>query len=677
MQTRLNIKLALLFVLIGIYSCDSDLSLKSTKPNLQEPSEALMSGMLTTAYSTLTLDRSGYGYGLWGSINGCDTDESFFKNNNLTDVTTIGLHTCNSTTTTIIPETWRVFYEIIESCNIVIEMAKTVNMDDAKKADMVGQAMTLRAFAHFMLAVHYGPVPIRNIPVHLMDNLDLPRNSVKDVCAFAVKELRAAIPMLYEISQRTDLTPTTPKYAPTTYISKSVAEGLSLRVGLYMASHPDIKETAMYDSVAVWGKQLIERGVHHLNTDPVSVATSASGTVDILPGYAKVFLNNMQNVVSIESNAEAMWDCSFYMKSNSALSQNPYQSWNGAYINWLGSYMGVDCLDANPTTSKIGYCASNYRPQATLWNKYEPGDLRRDWNISPYLYKNTNGVRYYYINYKLPTAMVTVSDTAKLQFIVKGDKLVDATVIDKGGSGYPDGIYPLTVTGYASGWSATTPSSPTNSTKFNVTVSGGTVTSVKMVGTSASGYVNVYPRGIGKWRREYELNPTSPREQYNTSCNFPILRYADVLLMTAEAALFKTGGNGASIQDGLSYLNLIRNRAGLANINSYDLPYIQDERSRELCFEGLRRMDLIRWGYDKYKAVYDQIVNDVTVYGSDGAGTYKGDALANTNGISKTDPRPVYAIKALMSNYAKYSLMPIPNAEIGRASNTFYQNPGW
>jgi hypothetical protein len=664
MKFKYIFQLIIPVLLLSISACNDDLALTSSKPNLQVPSEALMKGMLTTAYSTLTTDRSTYGYGLWGAINGCDTDESFYKTTNNSDQTTIGLHNCNSTTTTHIQESWRAFYQIIESCNIVIDMAKNVTMDEAKKADMVGQAMSLRAFAHFMLAVHFGPVPIKNVPTHLMTNLDLPRDPIKNVCAFAVKELRAAVPMLNEI--------TTTK--TTTYITKSVAEGLSLRVGLFMASHPDIKDSVMYDSVAVWGKQLIERNVHDLNTSQFSV-TGSNGVADQLPGYAKIFVNNMQNVVKFDPMSEGMWDCSFFMKSNLA---GPYMSWNSSYVNYLGSYMGVDCADASYTTSKIGYSNTQFRPQATLWNKYEPGDLRRDWNIATYAYKNLDNKPYKYIADTLPT---TTGRKAKLLFIVKGEKLVDETVIEDGGTNYADGTFEIKVGGYNNGWvssGAVKPSSVAG-TKFNIEVVGGTITSVKMVGTSAPGYMNVYSRGIGKWRREYEINYTSPREQYNGSCNFPILRYADVFLMTAEAALFKKGTQGATVADGLGYLNKIRYRAfgKSANINSYDLAYIQDERSRELCFEGVRRLDLIRWGYDKYKAVYDKIVDDTKVYGSDGAVSpvYKNDAGINASG--NNDPKPVYAIKALMSNYVKYSLMPIPNAEIGRASNTFYQNQGW
>jgi hypothetical protein len=667
MKTKYILTLLVPVLLFTWSGCDTDLALESTKPNLQEPSEALMRGMLTTAYSTLTTDRSTYGYGLWGAINGCDTDESFYKTTNNSDQTTIGLHNCNSTTTTHIQESWRAFYQIIESCNIVIDMAGSVDLEKTKKDDLVGQAKTLRAFAHFMLAVHFGPVPVRDIPVHLMLNLDLPRDPVKDVCAFAVKELREAVPMLKEITTT----------RTTTYITRSVAEGLSLRVGLYMASHPDIMQTEMYDSVAVWGKQLIDRNIHDLNTATFSIK-GGSDVTDILPGYARIFVNNMQNIVTTDQNREGMWDCSFFMKSNLT---GAYQSWNGSYVNWLGSYMGIDCVDGSYGTSKIGYANPQFRPQATLWTKYEPRDVRRDWNISTYTYKNANNLRYNYITYTLPTAMGTPTTPAKLLFVVKGDKLVDETIIENPGAGYTDGSYTdIKVEGYSNAFVSSgtiTTSTGTNGTKFNIDVSGGKITSVTLSGTSAGGYMNVYSRGIGKWRREFEVNYTSPREQYNNSCNFPILRYADVLLMTAEAALFNKGTQGAGITDGLAYINKIRNRAGLPNISSYDLAYVQDERSRELCFEGVRRMDLIRWGFDKYKAIYDKIMDDVKVYGSDGAASpsYKNDAGINTSG--NNEPRPVYAIKALMSNYEKYKLMPIPANEIGRASNTFYQNQGW
>jgi len=71
--------------------------------------------------------------------------------------------------------------------------------------------------------------------------------------------------------------------------------------------------------------------------------------------------------------------------------------------------------------------------------------------------------------------------------------------------------------------------------------------------------------------------------------NYPIIRYADVLLMYAEVLYHLRQG------DPYEYINLVRNRVGLPPTNQ-SLPnaFIQ-ERRWELCFENQRFNDLIRW----------------------------------------------------------------------------------
>ena len=72
--------------------------------------------------------------------------------------------------------------------------------------------------------------------------------------------------------------------------------------------------------------------------------------------------------------------------------------------------------------------------------------------------------------------------------------------------------------------------------------------------------------------------------------DFPMMRYADVLLMAAECAK-----QGASI-DGVAALNQVRERAGLPAVTAYVLQDVLDERGRELYQECWRRSDLIRFG---------------------------------------------------------------------------------
>lgn len=83
--------------------------------------------------------------------------------------------------------------------------------------------------------------------------------------------------------------------------------------------------------------------------------------------------------------------------------------------------------------------------------------------------------------------------------------------------------------------------------------------------------------------------------------DFPLFRYADVLLMYVEAQVRKDGtANSTSV----GYINDLRQRANggstVANVSSSNitLDFIIDERARELHWEGHRRQDLIR--FNKY-----------------------------------------------------------------------------
>jgi hypothetical protein len=75
----------------------------------------------------------------------------------------------------------------------------------------------------------------------------------------------------------------------------------------------------------------------------------------------------------------------------------------------------------------------------------------------------------------------------------------------------------------------------------------------------------------------------------NLSNAFPIFRYADILLMKAEAMVRQS-------KNGDDYVNLVRERAGLTDWTGATLTQILDERGREMFWEGHRRQDLIRFG---------------------------------------------------------------------------------
>ncbi len=77
----------------------------------------------------------------------------------------------------------------------------------------------------------------------------------------------------------------------------------------------------------------------------------------------------------------------------------------------------------------------------------------------------------------------------------------------------------------------------------------------------------------------------------NADNDFVFYRYADVLLMKAEAAL-RNGDNATAMQ----IVNQVRTARNAAPLASIDLDKMLAERGRELYWEGQRRTDLIRFG---------------------------------------------------------------------------------
>ena len=82
--------------------------------------------------------------------------------------------------------------------------------------------------------------------------------------------------------------------------------------------------------------------------------------------------------------------------------------------------------------------------------------------------------------------------------------------------------------------------------------------------------------------------------ELNYGTNWRLIRYADVLLMAAEAQY-----RASNEAKALGYLNHVRSRSGLPNVSASGNGLFQaivTERQLELAFEGFRFVDLVRWG---------------------------------------------------------------------------------
>lgn len=120
---------------------------------------------------------------------------------------------------------------------------------------------------------------------------------------------------------------------------------------------------------------------------------------------------------------------------------------------------------------------------------------------------------------------------------------------------------------------------------------------------------------IGKYRMIDPALKTLPT--FASSINIPILRYADVILLHAEA-LYHTG-NESGARNMLSQVRArsIQDDATLDQLNTAYfrnnfLDELIEERSRELCFENWRRIDLAR--FNRYDQAIDEMSTEEGFY---------------------------------------------------------------
>lgn len=115
-----------------------------------------------------------------------------------------------------------------------------------------------------------------------------------------------------------------------------------------------------------------------------------------------------------------------------------------------------------------------------------------------------------------------------------------------------------------------------------------------------------YVKKLQNWQLEREHGT------FNSGINERVIRLADIYLLYAET-IIETGG---SIDEAISYINLVRDRAGVTdlNVSDFDAASLMEhlrwvERPLELMFEGhdIRWEDLRRWG--AIKEQYDRLAS--------------------------------------------------------------------
>jgi len=172
---------------------------------------------------------------------------------------------------------------------------------------------------------------------------------------------------------------------------------------------------------------------------------------------------------------------------------------------------------------------------------------------------------------------------------------------------------------------------------------------------------------------------TRARTGNDDGINFPIIRYADVLLMAAEASIGGIGGDMPTETYGLNGAALFNQVRSRANVGTKDLTManIQEERKLEFTGEYIRKYDLMRWGivsetliraHERLQAMNRHEgefagLNDTIYYKY----KYVGDELSYTSGIKGFVIDSVYGL-----NKGESGEPPYYNKENGWVKTSIY-----
>ncbi|MDR1098376.1 MAG: RagB/SusD family nutrient uptake outer membrane protein [Tannerella sp.] len=303
----------------------------------------------------------------------------------------------------------------------------------------------------------------------------------------------------------------------------------------------------------------------------------------------------------------------------------------------VGTEYGMPMNFYMGTRSSYGSCWNNSMPATTLADSYEcPDGKPFNWDdIFPGYNAATPDQRKALLSVELTSGVVTglrSADTAKiLSAYTNRDPRLMATLI------VPYSWY--------GGWISNAPKDMLFALDYNVqgNENFGTMRNNK-------GWVTYFWR---KFVTEGNLDGAMSNREH-TPFEFPLIRYADVLLMLAEAY-----NEDGQLDKAVTELNKVRARVNLPGLNSgaawlsvtsreQMAERIRKERAVELAGEGHRFSDLRRWGWPVASAAMTD-VNAVNIYGE----------FLYTHRFNERD-----------------MLWPVPGVEIER-NPELEQNPGW
>ncbi len=236
---------------------------------------------------------------------------------------------------------WRGVYRVVANANLVLENVPDIEMDEAEKTRILGEARFLRAWAYFYAVRLWGDVPLITLPQSSTSEnffpVRTPQSEVYDqILADLTEAETAGLPWVDESGR----------------VSQSAVKTLLAKVYLTMAGNP-INETARYADAASKAKEVIDD----------------AGPLRLFDTYGEIHDENLNN----------MGEHIFSLQYNNLVADNPMG-------NMFPNFQPVSYRGPSGTGSTI--------PQIDFYNSYVDGDLRavdrEGWFYSSY-YENGSG----------------------------------------------------------------------------------------------------------------------------------------------------------------------------------------------------------------------------------------------------------------------------------------------
>lgn len=511
---------------------------------------------------------------------------------------------------------WSNLFTGINRANVVIaNVDKNPNLPEEFRNRIRGEVLFLRGYFYFKLVQYYGGVPIFTSPTTSVEDVDIPRASVREVYDQIIADMTAAEALVAGIAE----------LGFGGQINKSAVRGMLARVNLHMAGEP-LKDANGYAEASKWAKMVIDdtQAAHALN-----------------PYFPGIFMNYARDEYDIK---ESIWEVEFWGNRTDQY----VETTNNAWINGPASVV----------SSETGRADSYMSITAKFYNSFEPGDLRKWYSIAHFSYtptgpsgsKNLNPVpttelakyglrpakwrrEYETLLPKAPTTtpqnvpILRYTDVI-LMYAEAENELnngptpeVIELVNQVRQRAWSTGVKEITITNGGSGYT----SEPT------VSFSGSEEEAASATAIVTDGVVT----GI-----ELDRDPAG------------IKFYLDGSYTSAPTITISGGGGSGATANATIYEAADANLQPehIASKDSF-LRFLQEERMREFNFEGLRKADLLRWG------IFMDVMAD----------------MGNT--IQQDAPGVFYA--AYYTNVTpKNLLLPIPVSETN-VNQAMEQNPGW